>query len=94
MQAHLTRAAEVKKVIEWIMGNLDGCYAADSVTAAVALGAAAAAAAAAATGTTQKNDGQLGVHLPDYLQKNASKVHLFQGKTNEASSPNMSRNFR
>lgn len=83
------RAAEVKKVIEWIMGNLDGYYAADSVTAAVALGAAAAAAE-----TSQETDGQLGMHLPDYLQKNASKVHLFQGKTNEASSPNMSRNFR
>ncbi|XXG84800.1 hypothetical protein AAC387_Pa11g0026 [Persea americana] len=93
VEAHLMRAAEVKKVIEWIMGNLDGYYAADSVTAAVALGAAAAAAAAAAE-TSQENDGQLGMHLPDYLQKNASKVHLFQGKTNEASSPNMSRNFR
>ncbi|KAL5991994.1 hypothetical protein ACLOJK_012906 [Asimina triloba] len=53
-RAHLVRAAEVKKVIEWIMGNLDGCYAADSVAAAVALGAATAAAAESA----QENDGQ------------------------------------
>ncbi|XP_058079336.1 vacuolar protein sorting-associated protein 54, chloroplastic isoform X2 [Magnolia sinica] len=91
VQAHLVRAAEVKKVIEWIMGNLDGCYAADSVAAAVALGAAAAAAAE----TAQENDGQLGTPLPYSLQKNANKVLLLQGKPNEASTPsNMSKNFR
>ncbi|KAL4587093.1 hypothetical protein LXL04_011743 [Taraxacum kok-saghyz] len=39
MQAHLVRAAEVKKTIEWIMSNLDGHYAADSVAAAIAHGA-------------------------------------------------------
>ncbi|KAL4571749.1 hypothetical protein LXL04_018514 [Taraxacum kok-saghyz] len=39
VQAHLVRAAEVKKAIEWIMSNLDGHYAADSVAAAIAHGA-------------------------------------------------------
>ena len=42
MQAHVVRAAEVKKAIEWIMKNLDGHYAAESVATAIALGAAAA----------------------------------------------------
>ncbi|MCL7039326.1 hypothetical protein MKW94_029953 [Papaver nudicaule] len=34
VQVHLVRAAEVKKAVEWIMSNLDSCYATDSVSAA------------------------------------------------------------
>ncbi|KAA8544806.1 hypothetical protein F0562_019603 [Nyssa sinensis] len=88
VRAHLVRAAEVKKAIEWIMCNLDGHYAADSVAAAIALGAAAAE-------TAQESDGQVGYFLPYSPQRNAAKVSSVQGKANEASSPsNMSRNFR
>lgn len=80
------RAAEVKKAIEWIMCNLDGHYAADSVAAAIAVGAAAAE-------TEQDTDVQGGV--PYSSQKSISKVPLFQGKVNDAASPsNMSKNFR
>ncbi|KAJ6836766.1 putative vacuolar protein sorting-associated protein 54, chloroplastic [Iris pallida] len=87
VQAHLTRAAEVKKVIEWTMGNLDGCYAADSVTVAVSRGSAAAAAA-------EENDNQIILNAPYSFPGNASKNLLFQGQTNESSSPNTSKNFR
>ncbi|XP_057975949.1 vacuolar protein sorting-associated protein 54, chloroplastic [Malania oleifera] len=88
VQAHLVRAAEVKKAIEWIMCNLDGHYAAHSVAAAIAVGAAAADA-------TQESDGQFGSLQLYSPQKNATKVPLFQGKGNDAtSSSNMSRNFR
>ncbi|KAB1222968.1 Vacuolar protein sorting-associated protein 54, chloroplastic [Morella rubra] len=86
MQAHLMRAAEVKKAIEWIMSNIDGHYAADSVAAAIALGTAAAE-------TSQDSEGQGGLFLSYSLQR-SSKVPSFQPKGNDATSPsNMSRNF-
>ncbi|CAB4316060.1 unnamed protein product [Prunus armeniaca] len=88
VRAHLVRAAEVKKAIEWIMCNLDGHYAADSVAAAIAVGAAAAE-------TAQESDGQGGL-LPSFSpQRVAAKALPFQGKANDAASPsNMSKNFR
>ncbi|XP_038882116.1 vacuolar protein sorting-associated protein 54, chloroplastic isoform X2 [Benincasa hispida] len=88
VQVHLVRAAEVKKSIEWIMCNLDGHYAADSVAAAIATGAAAA-------GTAQDTDNQGGLLLPHLPQRVAAKVTSLQGKANDAANPsNMSRNFR
>ncbi|XAR56144.1 hypothetical protein NMG60_11036498 [Bertholletia excelsa] len=88
VQVHLVRAAEVKKAIEWIMCNIDGHYAADSVAAAIAVGAAAAEAA-------QETDGQAGCFSPYSPQRNAAKVPLVLGKANDAISPsNMSNNFR
>ncbi|POO03006.1 Vacuolar protein sorting-associated protein [Trema orientale] len=86
VRAHLVRAAEVKKAIEWIMCNLDGHYAADSVAAAIAVGAAAAE-------TAHDTDVQGG--LPYSSQKSIAKVPLLHGKVNDAASPsNMSKNFR
>ncbi|KAG9441743.1 hypothetical protein H6P81_017597 [Aristolochia fimbriata] len=83
VQAHLVLAAEVKKVIEWIMGSLDGCYVAGD--------------AATPTGVVylEETSNQVTPYLPYVLQKNASKAPLVQGKINEAaSSPNMPKNFR
>ncbi|KAH7867046.1 hypothetical protein Vadar_028237 [Vaccinium darrowii] len=65
VKAHLVRAAEVKKAIEWIMCNIGGHYAADSVAAAIALGAGAADAA-------QETDGQGGSFLTYSPQKNVT----------------------
>ncbi|XP_037491893.1 vacuolar protein sorting-associated protein 54, chloroplastic isoform X2 [Jatropha curcas] len=88
VQAHLVRAAEVKKAIEWIMSNLDGHYAADSVAAAIAVGAAAAE-------TAPEIDVQAGSVSPFLPQKSTAKVSPSLGKANDTSSPsNMSRNFR
>ncbi|XP_022977577.1 vacuolar protein sorting-associated protein 54, chloroplastic-like isoform X2 [Cucurbita maxima] len=88
VQVHLVRAAEVKKSIGWIMCNLDGHYAADSVAAAIVIGAAA-------SGTAQDSDNQGGLLLPHLPQQAAAKVTSSQGKENEAANPsNMSRNFR
>lgn len=79
------RAAEVKKAIEWIMCNLDGHYAADSVAAAIAIGAAASE-------TGQDSDGLV---TPYSSQRSIRKVPSFQGRGNDAASPsNMSTNFR
>lgn len=91
VQIHLVRAVEVKKVIEWIMGGLDGFYAADAVAAAFASGAAAAAAAEAA----QESDVLVGSHLLVSAQQNASHANLPLGRAYEAASPSsVSKNFR
>ncbi|TQD88707.1 hypothetical protein C1H46_025718 [Malus baccata] len=88
VRAHLVRAAEVKKAIEWIMCNLDGHYAADSVAAAIAVGAAAAE-------TAQESDGQGGLLMPYSPLRVATKALSIQGKANDAASPsNISKNFR
>ncbi|KAL4563726.1 hypothetical protein LXL04_027771 [Taraxacum kok-saghyz] len=81
VQAHLVRAAEVKKAIEWIMSNLDGHYAADSVAAAIAHGALTSSENAPAPDTSS---------FPLSTHKNAIKP-----KQIEATSPsNLSKNFR
>lgn len=88
MQAHLVRAAEVKKAIEWIMCNLEGHYAADSVAAAIAVGAVTAEA-------SQDTDAPVSSFLPYSLQRNTAKPPSYQGRGNDATSPsNISRNFR
>ncbi|KAK9724091.1 hypothetical protein RND81_05G047600 [Saponaria officinalis] len=86
--AHLVRAAEVKKSIEWIMSNLDGHYAAESVAAAIAHGAAV-------TESAQGSDNS-GNSLVAYSpQKNATKVLTLQAKpTDVTSHSNVSKNFR
>nr|XP_043620581.1 vacuolar protein sorting-associated protein 54, chloroplastic [Erigeron canadensis] len=87
VQAHLLRAAEVKKAIEWIMSNLDGHYAADSVAAAIAHGALSAEAPTV-------GDGQSG-SFPLSNQRNVIKVSPVQPKWNDTtSSSNLSKNFR
>lgn len=82
------RAAEVKKAIEWIMCSVDGHYAADSVAAAIVVGAAAAE-------TAHESDGLGGSLLPFSPQRSTSKFASSQLKANDAASPsNISRNFR
>lgn len=88
MQAHLVRAAEVKKAIEWILSNCDGHYASDSVAAAIAHGAAAAE-------ISQESDVNGTTFFPYSPQRNVAKGSSFQGKAiDAASSSNMSKNFR
>lgn len=88
MQAHLVRASEVKKAIEWILCNIDGHYAADSVAAAIAVGAVAA--------ESIQETGFLGEPLVSSpLGKAISKATPLQRKSSDTSSLiNMSRNFR
>ncbi|CAI9089535.1 OLC1v1024122C1 [Oldenlandia corymbosa var. corymbosa] len=80
VQAHLERASEVKKAIEWIMSNRDGHYAANTVAAAIAVGAAAVE-------SSQETDGSAG-NLLSYTSHG-------DGRENHASTPsNSSGNFR
>ncbi|XP_021298421.1 vacuolar protein sorting-associated protein 54, chloroplastic isoform X2 [Herrania umbratica] len=88
VQAHLVRAAEVKRAIEWIMCNLDGHYAADSVASAIALGAMVAE-------SSQESNGQGGPFLPYAPLRSTAKAHSSPGKASDAISPsNLSKNFR
>ncbi|KAF8107620.1 hypothetical protein N665_0119s0081 [Sinapis alba] len=88
VQAHLVRASEVKKAIEWILCNIDGHYAADSVAAAIAVGAVAAESA-------QESGFQSGTLVSSPLGKATSKAPPLQRKSSDASNlMNMSRNFR
>lgn len=86
MQTRLLRASEVKKAIEWIMGNLNGHYAAASVAAAIAHGAAAPE-------TAHEADGRASSFSPQSSQ-NATRVASTQGRGYDTASPNLSRNFR
>lgn len=82
MQTHLLRASEVKRAIEWIMGNLNGHYAADSVAAAIAHGAAA-----------PETDGQAN-SLSQKSSQNATRTTSIHGRGYDAGNPNLSRSFR
>lgn len=86
MQAHLQRAAEVKGVIEWVMGNIDGCYAADSV---VVVGGQISEIPVVSAGS----DSLVVSNIPYSFPWNATKSLLLQGRINEASCPNTSTNF-
>ncbi|KAL1218844.1 Vacuolar protein sorting-associated protein 54 [Cardamine amara subsp. amara] len=88
VQAHLVRASEVKKAIEWILCNIDGHYAADSVAAAIAVGAVAAE-------TAQETGFHGGSLVSSALGKATSKAPPLQGRLSDTSNlMNMSRNFR
>ncbi|KAL8101332.1 hypothetical protein AgCh_033276 [Apium graveolens] len=88
LEAHLVRAAEVKKAIEWIMCNLNGHYAADSVAAAFSVGAVTAEA-------SQETDAQISSFLSYSLQRNTAMSSSNQRRGNDTdNSLNISRNFR
>ncbi|KAF3625586.1 Vacuolar protein sorting-associated protein 54, chloroplastic [Capsicum annuum] len=88
VQAHLVQASEVKKTIEWIICHLDDHYAADSVAAAIALGAAAAE-------TVSESDCQSTTFSQFSPSSNFSRAFTIQEKGNDATTmSNLSRNFR
>lgn len=86
MQTHLSRASEVKRAIEWIMGNLNGHYAAASVAAAIAHGAAA-------PDINQEMDGQAN-SLSQQSSQNAMRTTSIHGRGYDSGNPNLSRTFR
>eukprot|EP00252_Welwitschia_mirabilis_P012692 TRINITY_DN28033_c0_g2_i3.p1 TRINITY_DN28033_c0_g2~~TRINITY_DN28033_c0_g2_i3.p1 ORF type:complete len:822 (+),score=166.05 TRINITY_DN28033_c0_g2_i3:30-2468(+) len=90
VQMHLIHAAEIKKVIEWIMGGLDGYYAADAVAAAFSSGVAIARAAEA----SHESDRSLLSHFSVPPQHSQTHVNLPMVKNDVASPSSVSRNFR
>lgn len=88
MQAHLERAAEVKKAIEWIMCKLNGHYAADSIAAAISVGAVTAEA-------SQDTDAQISSFLSNFLPRNTALSSSNQRRGNNGNnSLYISSNFR
>ncbi|KAK4710735.1 hypothetical protein R3W88_005248 [Solanum pinnatisectum] len=88
VQAHLAQASELKRAIEWILCHLDGHYAADSVAAAIALGAAASE-------TAHETADQVNSSLQLSVQRNSAKVSSAHGNGNDGITPStLSRNFR
>ncbi|KAG0482955.1 hypothetical protein HPP92_011039 [Vanilla planifolia] len=87
VKAHLTRAAEVKKVIEWMMGNLESCYATDSGTVLHTHGSITSN-----VGPEYENHSLM--LFQHSLPWNAQRISMFQGKPNDTSSPVTSKNFR
>ncbi|CAL5412674.1 unnamed protein product [Camellia sinensis] len=81
VRAHLVRAAEVKKAIEWIICNLDIHYVTDSVSAIAH--------------TSEEANDQTASPLSYSSHRNTLKVPSLQAKENDmTSSSNISRNFR
>ncbi|OAE27927.1 hypothetical protein AXG93_3309s1240 [Marchantia polymorpha subsp. ruderalis] len=87
VQARMVRAAEVRSVVEQIIGGLQGSYAAAAVAAAFASGAAAAAAAEAA------QEGQQGPS-PTGSKALPSTSNLIISKGTTGASSSISRQFR
>ncbi|MCO5597436.1 hypothetical protein L7F22_051514 [Adiantum nelumboides] len=93
IQVRLLRAAEIRKLIEHIVGGLQGSYAEAAVAAAFASGAAAAAAAEAAADAAQEL--QMPSPFPAQPEKLTSSEGVFSKPGFEAPSPTtISRNFR
>lgn len=93
IQVRLLRAAEIRKLIEHIIGGLQGSYAEAAVAAAFASGAAAAAAAEAAAEAAQ--EGQMPSIYPVQSEKSSSSHGASFNPGFEAPSPTtISRNFR
>lgn len=86
VQTHLMRASEVKRAIEWIMGNLNGHYAAASVAAAIAHGASSPE-------TVQETDGPTS-SLIQQSSQSATRTTSMHGRGYDAGNANLSRNFR
>ncbi|KAI8001608.1 hypothetical protein LOK49_LG09G02573 [Camellia lanceoleosa] len=81
VRAHLVRAAEVKKAIEWIICNLDIHYVTDSVSAIAH--------------TSEEANEPTASPLSYSSHRNTLKVPSLQAKENDVtSSSNISRNFR
>lgn len=84
VQVHLQQAAEVKGIVEWIMGNLDGTLSVDSSNPTLQHGGSVVS-------DTQENDSSRGSNT---LTRSTSKIPFVQGKTNDFSIINLIKNVR
>ncbi|EES11829.1 vacuolar protein sorting-associated protein 54, chloroplastic [Sorghum bicolor] len=84
VQVHLQQAAEVKRIVEWIMGNLDGTLSGDSSNSTLQHGGSVIS-------DTQENDSSRGSNT---ITRSTSKIPFVQGKTNDFSIINSIKNVR
>jgi len=86
VQVHLLQAAEVKKIVQWIMRNLDGNISADATNPVTQHGGS--------VDFSQENDNGVTSRVSNTVPRNTTKLSMFQGKTNDISSPNSIKNVR
>lgn len=77
VQVHLLQAAEVKKIVQWIMRNLDGNISTDATNP-----------------VSQENDNGVTSRVSNTGTRTTTRLSVFQGKTNDLSSPNSIKNVR
>ena len=80
----MLQAAEVKKIVQWIMRNLDGNISADATNTVLQHGGS--------VDFSQENDSGVTSRVSNTVTR--STTSLFQGKANDLSSPNSIKNVR
>ncbi|XP_037480339.1 vacuolar protein sorting-associated protein 54, chloroplastic-like, partial [Triticum dicoccoides] len=86
VQVHLQQAAEVKKIVQWIMRNLDGNISPDDTNPVVQHGGS--------VDLSQEKDYDVTSRVSNTVTRTPTKLPLFQGKTNDMSSINSIKNIR
>uniref|UniRef100_A0ACD5YB66 Uncharacterized protein n=1 Tax=Avena sativa TaxID=4498 RepID=A0ACD5YB66_AVESA len=86
VQVHLLQAAEVKKIVQWIMRNLDGNISTDATHPAIQHGGS--------IDSSQENDNGVTSRVSSTVTRSPTKLSLFQGKANDISSTNSIKNVR
>ncbi|KAJ1270328.1 hypothetical protein BS78_06G045400 [Paspalum vaginatum] len=84
VQVHLQQAAEVKRIVEWIMGNLDGTLSVDASNPTLQH-------RSSVVSDTQENDSS---QVSNTLARSTSKILFVQGKANDLSIINSIKNVR
>ncbi|OEL19382.1 Vacuolar protein sorting-associated protein 54, chloroplastic [Dichanthelium oligosanthes] len=85
VQVHLQQAAEVKRIVEWVMGNLDGTLSVDASNPTVQHGGSVV------SDISQENDYS---RVSNTLTRTTSKIPFVQGKANDLSIINSIKNVR
>ncbi|KAM3392683.1 hypothetical protein ACQJBY_013698 [Aegilops geniculata] len=80
------QAAEVKKIVQWIMRNLDGNISPDDTNPVVQHGGS--------VDLSQEKDYDVTSRVSNTVTRTPTKLPLFQGKTNDMSSINSIKNIR
>ncbi|CAN6227264.1 unnamed protein product [Urochloa humidicola] len=88
VQVHLQQAAEVKRIVEWIVGNLDGTLSVDATNPTVQHGGSVV------SDISQENDYSVSSRGSNPLLRSTSKIPFIQAKANELSIINSIKNVR
>ncbi|KAK3145254.1 hypothetical protein QOZ80_4AG0326290 [Eleusine coracana subsp. coracana] len=86
VQVHLLQASEVKGIVEWIMGNLDGTLSVDASNPMLQHGGS--------VDISQENDYCVSSRVSNSLTRSTSKIPFIQGKANDLSMTNSIKNVR
>ncbi|CAN6234384.1 unnamed protein product [Urochloa humidicola] len=88
VQVHLQQAAEVKRIVEWIMGNLDGTLSVDATNPTVQHGGSVV------SDISQEIDYSISSRGSNTLTRSTSKIPFIQAKANELLIVNSIKNVR